>query len=65
MNIKPAGKTIRALLKSGRQFMIPRFQRDYGERKRVGFKKCNYNNKLNTVLILFDLSVVLGCLIYF
>ena len=66
MNIKPAGKTIKALLKSGRQFMIPRFQRDYGERKRVGVKKCNYNkNKLNTVLILFDLSVVLGCLIYF
>ena len=37
-----------------------------GERKRVGVKKCNYNNnKLNTVLILFDLFVVLGCLIYF
>ncbi len=25
MNIKPADKTIKALLKSGRQFMIPRF----------------------------------------
>lgn len=34
MNIKPAGKTIRALLKSGRQFMIPRFQRDYSWEKK-------------------------------
>lgn len=34
MNIKPADKTIKSLLKSGRQFMIPRFQRDYSwERK--------------------------------
>ena len=29
MNIRPAEKTIQALLKSGRQFIIPRFQRDY------------------------------------
>ena len=34
MNIKPAGKTIRALLKSGRQFTIPRFQRDYSWEKK-------------------------------
>ena len=34
MNIKPAEKTIRALLKSGRQFMIPRFQRDYSWEKK-------------------------------
>lgn len=44
----------------------PSSEEELGERKRVGVKKCNYNNnKLNTVLILFDLSVVLGCLIYF
>lgn len=34
MNIKPADKTIKALLKSGRQFMIPRFQRDYSWEKK-------------------------------
>lgn len=34
MNIKPAEKTIRALLKSGRQFMIPRFQREYSWEKK-------------------------------
>ena len=44
----------------------PSSEEELGERKRVGVKKCNYNNnKLNTVLILFDLFVVLGCLIYF
>lgn len=34
MNIKPADKTIKALLKSGRQYMIPRFQRDYSWEKK-------------------------------
>lgn len=34
MNIKPTDKTIKALLKSGRQFMIPRFQRDYSWEKK-------------------------------
>ncbi len=35
MNIKPTDKTIKALLKSGRQFMIPRFQRDYSWEKKI------------------------------
>lgn len=34
MNIKPADKTIKSLLKSGRQFIIPRFQRDYSWEKK-------------------------------
>ena len=34
MSIKPADKTITAKLKSGRQFMIPRFQRDYSWEKK-------------------------------
>lgn len=34
MNIKPADKTIKVLLKSGRQYMIPRFQRDYSWEKK-------------------------------
>ena len=29
MNIKPQDKTIKELLLSGRQFIIPRFQREY------------------------------------
>ena len=29
MNIKPQDKTIKELLLSGRQFVIPRFQREY------------------------------------
>lgn len=29
MNIKPYDKTIREVLVSGRQFLIPRFQREY------------------------------------
>ena len=34
MNIKPYDKTIREVLVSGRQFLIPRFQREYSwERK--------------------------------
>lgn len=36
MNIKPYDKTIREVLVSGRQFLIPRFQREYSwERKKL------------------------------
>lgn len=34
MNIKPVDKAIKSLLKSGRQFVIPRFQREYSWEKR-------------------------------
>ena len=34
MNIKPQDVTIKALLKSGRQFVVPRFQREYSWEKR-------------------------------
>ena len=35
MNIKPYDKTIRDLLGSKRQFLIPRFQREYSWEKRT------------------------------
>ena len=44
MNIKPQDKTIKELLLSGRQFVIPRFQREYSwERK-------NYKEFLDDML---------------
>ena len=34
MNIKPIDATIKSLLKSGRSFVVPRFQRDYSWERR-------------------------------
>lgn len=34
MNIKPSDKTIKQLLLSGKQFVIPRFQREYSWEKK-------------------------------
>lgn len=39
MNFKPDEKNIRSLLKSGCQFVIPRFQREYSWDKKVMWKK--------------------------
>lgn len=44
MNIKPYDKTIRDLFGSGRQFVIPRFQREYS------WDKKNYQEFLNDML---------------
>lgn len=44
MDIKPIDKTIKELLKSGRQFVIPRFQRDYS------WDKKHYEEFLNDIL---------------
>lgn len=44
MVIKPLDTTIRSLLKSGRQFIIPRFQRDYS------WDKKNYEEFLDDIL---------------
>lgn len=44
MNIKPQDKTIRELLLSGRQFIIPRFQREYS------WDKKNYKEFLDDML---------------
>ena len=44
MNIKPYDKTIRELLVSGRQFLIPRFQREYS------WDKKNYKEFLEDML---------------
>lgn len=35
LNIKPQDKTIKELLLSGRQFIIPRFQREYSWDKKI------------------------------
>lgn len=44
MNIKPQDKTIKELLLSGRQFVIPRFQREYS------WDKKNYKEFLDDML---------------
>lgn len=44
MDIKPIDKTIKELLKSGRQFVIPRFQRDYS------WDKKHYEEFLNDII---------------
>ncbi len=44
MNIKPQDKTIRELLLSGRQFIIPRFQREYS------WEKKNYKEFLDDMI---------------
>lgn len=44
MNIKPQDKTIKELLLSGRQFIIPRFQREYS------WDKKNYKEFLDDML---------------
>lgn len=45
MNIKPYDATIKSLLKSGRQFVVPRFQREYS------WEKNNCEEFLNDILI--------------
>ena len=44
MNIKPQDKTIKELLLSGRQFIIPRFQREYS------WDRKNYKEFLNVFI---------------
>ena len=44
MNIKPIDKTIKELLGSGKQFSIPRFQREYS------WDKKNYQEFLDDIL---------------
>lgn len=50
MNIKPYDKTIREVLVSGRQFLIPRFQREYS------WDKKNYKEFLEDMLDCLDIS---------
>ncbi|WP_017257598.1 DUF262 domain-containing protein [Pedobacter arcticus] len=50
MNIKPIDKTIRELLNSGKQFSIPRFQREYS------WDKKNYQEFLDDMISCLDIK---------
>lgn len=50
MNIKPYDATIKALLKSGRQFIVPRFQREYS------WERNNCEEFINDVLNSLELT---------